>query len=133
MVAAFITLRIAHLLLFYSAEQAAGISAVYQVARVLAFCQHFHQSILPVFRIQIESQPYQSGGGDNAETDADPLVYTCHIHNHKDYEYSQQTARKDEEILTFQALKFHALANAFINIMLHFLLFFGNGLQKEGT
>mgnify|MGYP003623731444 CR=1 FL=1 len=91
---------------------------------MLAFGQPFHQAIFPVLRIQVESQPHQSGVGDNAETDSDPLVYTCHIHNHKDYEYCQQTARKDEEILTFQALIFHALAYAFINIMLHSLVVF---------
>ncbi|TDO04831.1 hypothetical protein DET65_0739 [Sunxiuqinia elliptica] len=75
--------------------------------------------MLPVFRIEVESQPYQHRRGDNPEAYADHLVYTYHIENDEKHENAQQSACEDEQVLTFQSLKFHAFAYSFIDVIFH--------------
>ena len=43
---------------------------------MIAFCQHLHQAVFAVFLIEPECKPYQNGGGDDSEADADPVSYT---------------------------------------------------------
>jgi len=104
-------------------EQAAGIFSIYQKTGVLPFGEHLHKPVFSIFRIEVERQPHQSGGGDYAEADTYPLVYTRHIHDDKDHEYRQQTTRKDEQVLCDKPLELHTLTNAFINSVLHFFYF----------
>ncbi|GHU88954.1 hypothetical protein FACS1894155_04870 [Bacteroidia bacterium] len=119
MVAAFSVLRIRGLLSLTVQEEAARVFAIDKETRVLAFGQQFHQPVFPVFRIQVEGQPYQTGGGNHAESDAKPLIDTRHINNDEDNEHGQQSARENKEVLAFQTLELDALSDSFIYIILH--------------
>lgn len=91
------------LLLLGSFEEPAWNFPVDQVAGMIALCQYLHQAVFPVFFIEPECKPYQHGGGDDSEADADPLVCTRHIHDDKNNEYGQQPGGKDEQVLRLQA------------------------------
>ena len=75
--------------------------------------------MFPVFRIEVESQPYQHGGGNNAEAYAKPLIDARQVENDEDDEHGQQATREDEQVLRFQPLELDAFPNAFIYIVLH--------------
>ncbi|GHV15695.1 hypothetical protein FACS1894179_00840 [Bacteroidia bacterium] len=74
-----------------------------------------HEPEFPVFVVQVKSAPNQCPGGNNPEPDTDNLADTDHIHNHKDYEYTQQPACEDEQVLAFESLKLGGLADSFID------------------
>ncbi len=72
---------------------------------------HFHQAVFAVPGVQGEGLPHQNGCGDQPESNAEPLVYTRQVHNHKEYEESQQTAHENEQVLRFQPLELNRLSN----------------------
>jgi hypothetical protein len=118
MVDAFIMLRIRDLLSF-PFEKAVRSFPVNQVAWMLFDSHNFHQTIFPVFLIQVKSQPYQYRCSDYTEADAHPLVNANHIHNDKNHENGEQTSGEYEKVLGFQTLEFHTLSNSFINTIFH--------------
>ena len=52
-------------------------------------CAQLHQSVLPVFRIEVECQPYQHRSRNHAETDTYPLVDTNHVKDDEQHEHRQ--------------------------------------------
>lgn len=65
----------------------------------------FHKAPFTVFRVHPESDPDQHRCGNDPETDADPLVDTCHVHDDEDYEQREQSSRKDEQVLALESLE----------------------------
>lgn len=80
--------------------------------------------MFPILRIEVESEPYQTRSGNNAETDAEPLVNARHVEDDEYDEHGQQTTREDEQVLTFQPLELDTFSNAFIDVILHFLIYY---------
>jgi len=63
----------------------------------------------------MKGSPNECPGGYPAESNTDCLADTDHIHNHEDYEYAQQSAREDEEVLGFEPFEFCRAADPFVN------------------
>ena len=89
-----------------------------------ATCLHFHQAVFAVFGVQGESLPHQNRCGDQPEDDAEPLVHTDHVHNHKEYKESQQPAHEDEQVLTFKPFELNRLSNPAIDWKLCHTLYY---------
>ena len=97
----------------------------------------FHKAPFTVFRIHPESAPDQHRCGNDPETDADPLVDTCHVHDDEDYEQREQSSRKDEQVLALESLELRELdklgriavspdaSNDLINVQPDFLVKYG--------
>ena len=78
----------------------------------------FHKAPFTVFRIHPESDPDQHRCGNDPETDADPLVDTCHVHDDEHHEQGEQPAREDEQVLAFQPLELRAAADSLVDRIL---------------
>lgn len=76
----------------------------------------FHKAPFTVFRVHPESDPDQHRCGNDPETDADPLVDTCHIHDDEDYEQREQSSCKDEQVLALESFELRAAPNPLVDI-----------------
>ena len=81
----------------------------------------FHQTVLAIFGIEMEGEPYEERSTDNTETDADPLRESGDIHDDEHHEHTEQPSGKDEQILSLQSLVLHASANALVDGILSHL------------
>jgi len=110
-------------LLSFTPEQALGRFAVDQETGMLPFGQPFHQSVFSIPFVQLKGHPDQNRCRDDSETDADPLVDPRHIHDDEEHKEGKQSARKNEQVLGFEALKFYTLAYSFVNRIFHHSFF----------
>ena len=76
----------------------------------------FHKAPFTVFGIHPESDPDQHRCGNDPETDADPLVDTCHVHDDEDYEQREQSSCKDEQVLALESLELRAAPDPLVDI-----------------
>lgn len=73
--------------------------AVEQVARAVSGGTELHEPVRAVLAVQGERPPHQSGGGNHAETDAEPLVDARHVENDEEDEQGEQSRCEDEKVL----------------------------------
>ena len=59
---------------------------------------------------------YSKFSSGDPETDADPLVDTCHIHDDEDYEQCEQSSCKDEQVLALESFELRAAPNPLVDI-----------------
>lgn len=87
-------------------------------------CSQLHQPVLAVPCIQSECLPHKDGGGHCSEADTEPLVDANHIHDDKEDEQQQQTACKDEEVLSLQSLELNRTTDTLVyRVICHSTLF----------
>jgi len=101
--------------------QRRGHFSVNDISRMFAPRLQFHKSVFAVGFVQIKSAVNQCERGNYANTDANPLIYSNHIHHHKHDKHPKQPACKDEKILRLQTLKLRRFTNALVNAVFHFL------------
>lgn len=75
----------------------------------------FHKSPFAVLRVHAEGRPDQHRCGDNPETDANPLVDTCHIHDDEHHEQGKQSSCEDEQVLALESLELRAAAYSLVD------------------
>ena len=79
--------------------------AVEQVARTVAGGTELHEPVRTVLAVQGERSPHQGGGGDDPETDAEPLVDARHVEDNEQDEQREQSRREDEKVLRLEPLE----------------------------
>ena len=75
----------------------------------------FHKTVLAVFGIEVEGEPYKERRSYSTKTDADPLRESGYIHDYENHEHAEQPSCEDEEILSLQALVLHRPSDALID------------------
>lgn len=83
--------------------------------------RQLHQTILTIFGIKVESEPYKDLGAHRTEGDAEPLCHATHIHDDEHDEIRNQTSGEDEQILRLQTLVFYRSTNTLIDRILSHL------------
>lgn len=77
-----------------------------------------HQPPFAVLRVHAEGRPHEHRGGDDTETDADPLADACHVHDDEHHEQGEQPAREDEQVLTLEPFELRAAAYPLVDRIL---------------
>lgn len=78
----------------------------------------FHKPPFAVLRVHAECHPDKHRSGNDTETDADPLVDTCHVHDDEHHEQGEQSAREDEQVLALEPLELRAAAYPLVDRIL---------------
>jgi hypothetical protein len=107
------------LLSFDMREKALKPPSVADIVGMVLGCLYFHQPVLSVLPIQMESTPNKDRAGNQTESYAYHLRNANHVDDDRYHKYGKQTADKNEEVLSYQTLKFCRTANAFIDIKFH--------------
>ena len=76
----------------------------------------FHKAPFAVLRIHAEGGPDQHRGGDGPETDADPLVQACHIHDDEHHEQGKQSTCKDEQVPALESFELRAAPDSLVDM-----------------
>lgn len=78
----------------------------------------FHKPPFAVLRVHAEGRPDQHRRGDDPETDADPLVDTCHVHDDEHHEQGKQPSCEDEQVLALETLELRAAPDSLVDRIL---------------
>ena len=78
----------------------------------------FHKPPFAVLRVHPEGRPDQHRCGDDPETDADPLVDACHVHDDEHHEQGEQPPGEDEQVLALESLELRAAADSLVDRIL---------------
>ena len=74
-----------------------------------------HQPPFAVLRVHAEGRPHEHRGGDDTETDADPLADACHVHDDEHHEQGEQTSGENEQVLALESLELRAATDPLVN------------------
>ena len=88
---------------------------VEQVVRTVAGGTELHEPVRTVLAVQGERTPHQGGGGDDPETDAEPLVDARHVEDDEQDEQREQARREDEKVLCLQPLELDRRPNPLVD------------------
>jgi hypothetical protein len=95
-------------------EKALKPPSVTDIAGMVLGRLHFHQPVLSVLPIQMESTPSKDGAGNQTETYAYHLWNANHINDDRYHKDGKQAANEDKEVLCYQTFKLCRTANAFV-------------------
>lgn len=90
-----------------------------------------HQPPFAVLRVHAEGRPHKHRGGDDTETDADPLADACHVHDDEHHEQGEQTSGENKQVLALESLELRAAPDPLVyRILRHTIGRTSEGLSR---